>query len=62
MEKSEYIEPITQQQQAEVIEATSRCIALAADIYEREFSSVPVDFDLRGKCAGMYQLAQATAH
>ncbi|MDA8787001.1 SprT-like domain-containing protein [Porticoccaceae bacterium] len=56
MEKSEYIEPITQQQQAEVIEATSRCIALAADIYEREFSSVPVDFDLRGKCAGMYQV------
>ena len=56
MEDIEYIEPITKQQQAEVVEATDRCIALAASYYGRDFASVRVDFDLRGKCAGMYQV------
>ena len=58
MEEIEQIEPITEQQQAEVINATDRCIALASKRYGRDFAPVPVNFDLRGKCAGMYQVSR----
>lgn len=51
-----YIEPIDQQQRLEVIAATQQCIVRASALYDREFASVNVDFDLRGKCAGMYQV------
>ena len=56
MNQPVYIEPITELQRTEVIEATNRCIAAASDLYSREFAEVPVDFDLTGKCAGMYQV------
>ena len=50
------IEPIDDQQRAEVREATDACIGQARTLYGRDFSILPVDFDLRGKCAGMYQV------
>ena len=56
MTSATYIEPIDQQQRLEVIAATQQCIARASALYDREFASVDVDFDLSGKCAGMYQV------
>ena len=53
---SHYIEPITGPQRAEVIKATHSCIALASELYGRAFESVDIDFDLSGRCAGMYQV------
>ena len=49
------VKPISEQQQAEVVDATLRCIGTAGQLYRKDFASVPVIFDLRGKCAGMYQ-------
>lgn len=49
------IEPIGRSQQAEVVAATEDCIKSAERRYDRRFSPLPVQFDLRGKCAGMYQ-------
>lgn len=50
------IAPISDVQQAEVEQATQQCISRAEQIYNRKFKPLPVDFDLRGKCAGMYQV------
>jgi len=50
------IEPINEQQRHEVVAATRHCIAKASQLYGRDFALVQVDFDLRGKCAGMYQV------
>ena len=49
------IKPISQQQQVEVVDATLRYIETAGQLYSKCFSTLPVIFDLRGKCAGMYQ-------
>jgi len=56
MKSNEIIDPITEQQQRQVIAATHRCIDQASALYGREFKTVPVDFDLSGRCAGMYQV------
>jgi SprT protein len=50
------IEPISELQQTEVRRATQQCISRAEQIYNRRFKPLQVDFDLRGKCAGMYQV------
>lgn len=50
------IEPIDDQQRAEVRQATDACIGRAGALYGRNFGMLQVDFDLRGKCAGMYQI------
>ena len=50
-----YITPISESQQAEVVQTTQGCIERAEQLYHRDFATVPVVFDLRGKCAGMYQ-------
>lgn len=50
------IEPITEFQMRQVEAATERCIKKASSLYGREFASIAVDFDLKGKCAGMYQV------
>jgi len=50
------IAPISKKQQEQVSAATAACIDKAGVLFERKFSKLPVDFDLRGKCAGMYQV------
>jgi SprT protein len=50
------IEPITEFQMRQVEAATGRCIDKAAQLYDRPFDAITVDFDLKGKCAGMYQV------
>jgi SprT protein len=50
-----FIAPIDEDQRADIVEATHHCIEAAARLYQRDFAKIPVAFDLRGKCAGMYQ-------
>lgn len=50
------IEPISELQMRQVEDATERCIKKASKLYGREFASIAVDFDLKGRCAGMYQV------
>jgi SprT protein len=52
---TDLIAPITEQQMAEVQSVTMNYIALAQQIYKKSFPSIPIVFDLRGKCAGMYR-------
>lgn len=49
------IQPINNAQRAEVINITALCIDRASQLYATEFPLLPVIFDLRGKCAGMYR-------
>ena len=50
------IEPISEFQMRQVEAATERCIEKASQLYGRCFDTITVDFDLKGKCAGMYQV------
>ena len=50
------INPLTNQQQTAVIKATDLCIKNSERKFGQQFSLVTVDFDLWGKCAGMYQV------
>ena len=59
MDQTTNIAPISQQQQAEVRRATYRCIKQAEALYQRDFEELQVDFDLSGKCAGMYQVRRS---
>ena len=56
MTQSVDVEPISELQRAEVKRATQQCISRAEKIYNRRFKPLQIDFDLRGKCAGMYQV------
>ena len=60
MTTTEIITPLSEPQKVEVREATSRCIVQASALYGRAFNLVPVDFDLSGRCAGMYQVRGST--
>lgn len=51
----DYIAPISDEQRSEVRNLALKYIALAGQIYNKSFSAIPIMFDLRGKCAGMYQ-------
>ena len=53
------IEPISQPQRQHVIAVTQACIERAADIYGCDFPGIPVHFDLKGKCSGMYQVRRS---
>ncbi len=53
-----YINPVSDQQQLEIIAATNRFIALAAELFDRSFDEIPVDFDLKGRAAGMYVVSK----
>lgn len=48
------IEPIDCLQRRQVMTATHQCLAKAAEIMQREFVIIPVEFDLTGRAAGMY--------
>jgi len=50
-----YIEPISQQQQAEVVSLTLSYIQTASQLYSASFAPIPILFDLRGTSSGMYQ-------
>ncbi len=50
-----HIAPISESQQTQVMQITQDCIERAVQLYQRDFPTIPVVFDLRGKCAGMYQ-------
>ena len=49
------IAPISDKQKAEVQDLTLNYIASASQIYRKAFDSIPILFDLSGKCAGMYR-------
>ncbi|VAW98260.1 hypothetical protein MNBD_GAMMA22-2440 [hydrothermal vent metagenome] len=48
------IEPISEQQQQQVIDLTMSFIQRAGRFYERQFKIIPVLFDLSGRASGMY--------
>ena len=48
--------PIDEQQRQQVRERTDFFIRRAAELFERPFPDLPVLFDLRGRCAGMYRV------
>lgn len=50
------IEPIDAEQQAQVLDKTRATLALAEQEYGRPFAPIPVLFDLRGRCSGMYRV------
>ncbi|MBL4782536.1 MAG: SprT-like domain-containing protein [Porticoccaceae bacterium] len=50
------IAPINAEQQAQVLDKTQATLALAEREYGREFPAIPVFFDLRGRCSGMYRV------
>ena len=50
------IEPISDIQKTHVEAATTSYIKLSAGLYDRKFDPIPVHFDLKGKCAGMYEV------
>jgi len=52
------IEPIGPEQRLQVVEATRECIARAEVIMRRNFTAIPVEFDLTGRAAGMYCVRQ----
>jgi len=54
-ETSCLVEPITKLQRDQVIKLTSRYLELAKQCFKKQFAEITVDFDLKGKCAGMYQ-------
>ena len=49
------IEPIGKQQKAQVCDATLACLHRAGDLFQVEFETVSVSFDLTGRAAGMYR-------
>ena len=53
---SPVIEPINAEQQAQVLDKTQTTLALAEEEYGRPFTAIPVLFDLRGRCSGMYRV------
>ena len=50
------IEPIGPKEQEEVKVLTAHYIHLATNLFQRPFDMLPVVFDLRGRCAGMYRV------
>lgn len=52
----QYIDPINLQLQEQVTTATREHVLLAAQHYQRDFSDIPVLFNLSGRMAGMYKV------
>lgn len=50
------VSPLSEAQRAAVVRATLACLAQAECIFGRHFPAVPVQFDLRGRAAGMYRV------
>ena len=56
MTDTDMITPISDRQRLQITQATNDCIVRAGVIFDRDFALVPVVYDLKGKCAGMYQI------
>jgi SprT protein len=56
------ITPIGSDQQRVVIEQTEYFIRLGAQLFQQDFTVIPVVFDLRGRAAGMYKVTAGTRH
>ncbi len=50
------IEPISDIQKRQVELAVMSYIKVASGLYGRKFDPIPVHFDIKGKCAGMYEI------
>lgn len=50
------IDPINSDQQQHVIDASIRYIHHASELLRRQFCLIPIQFDLRGRAAGMYRV------
>ena len=48
------IQPITQVQQQQVIDQSTDVLLKASVLFNKNFKSIPISFDLKGKAAGMY--------
>jgi len=55
------VEPIDTPFQEKVISTTSQFIARAESLYDRSFRPIPVNFDLKGRTAGMYRVRNGQA-
>jgi len=51
-----YVEPINDTQRETAISQTHRYIDLATHLFDTAFPKIPIVFDLKGKCAGMYRI------
>lgn len=52
----DYVIPISESQQREVIEQTKHFIQRGSALFRHDFAAIPVAFDLRGRAAGMYKV------
>mgnify|MGYP000048538190 CR=1 FL=1 len=52
----DYVIPISETQQREVIEQTEHFIRRGTELFRHDFAVIPVAFDLRGRTAGMYKV------
>jgi SprT protein len=52
----ELVKPIDDTQRQRVIDETMACIHMASDLFNQSFDLIPVNFDLRGRAAGMYRV------
>jgi SprT protein len=55
------LEPITPAQREQVGTATVQCLQRAESLFELDHQPIPVQFDLRGRAAGMYLVARGRA-
>ena len=51
-----YIDPIDSEQRQHVIDVSIRYIHRASELLQRQFDHLPIQFDLRGRNAGMYRV------
>ena len=51
-----YIEPINRDQQSHIIRLVETQLEQAASIFNTRLDNIPVLFDLKGRCAGMYRI------
>ena len=49
------VQPINETQQQQVFSETESLLQTARELYKTEFSIIPVNFDLKGRAAGMYR-------
>lgn len=48
------IKPLTNSQKQKVVDKTFDCIQQVNQIYKTEIKPITIDFDLKGRCSGMY--------
>lgn len=56
------VTPIAAAEQQQVIAHVQHWLHVASEHYQRDFPLIPILFDLRGRCAGMYRVKPAAKH